>query len=715
LEVDLVILNEDFSGYRQVLAGSHLGLIASGTEAHRMDKPGGIFVRRSEDLTEEDRVLLQTVARVILTDGAETLAQQVERPAPGRERSRVSQPTRIAHDRPARSPPPPRDLVFFNGLGGFTKDGREYVIARAGPGHARPVGECPRQSRGSARSSPRAAGLHLGRQRPRVPPHPVAQRPGQRSERRGLLHPRRGDRPVLVADPAARARGRDTYVCRHGFGYSVFEYAHHGISTELWTYVATDAPVKFVVVKVRNRSGRPRRLSVTGYWEWVLGQWRHTNLMHIVTDPDPATGALFAATSTTASSPERPPSSASTTRAIRHRQPRRVSRAQRHPARPPRWHRQPCRARPGAGLDPCAALQVPFDLADGTGARVRFPAGGGQRPGGGPPTGPRFGGSGRSEVRPRRRLGFWKRTLGTVHAETPDPALNFLVNGWLEYQTLACRYWGRSGYYQSGGAYGFRDQLQDTTALLHAAPWTTASTSCARQPQFRRGRCAALVASADRPRRAHPFLRRLPLAALRACRYVGATGDTGVLDEAGPFLEGRPVNADEESYYDLPQRSNQEGTLYDHCVRAIRRTPLRRARAAADRLRRLERRHESCRVRRARARASGWPFSSVTSSAFRGTGEGRRRHLRRQMLPARRCKLRLNIEASGWDGDWYRRAYFDDGTPLGSASNEECQIDSIAQSWAVLSGAGDPDRARLAMEKRRPPPCAARGGLIQAL
>ena len=313
------------------------------------------------------------------------------------------------------------------------------------------------------------------------------------------------------------ARGPGTYVCRHGFGYSVFEYTQFGISSELWTYVALDAPVKLAVVKLRNHSGRPRRLSVTGYWEWVLGQWRHANLMHVVTETDPNTGALFArnvynrefagaAAFVSASEPARTVTGSRAEFLGRNGT----------LADPAALHRAYLSGRTGAGLDPCAAVQVPLDVPDGQEREVVFVLGAGQNAEEAQELVRRFSGSASARQALERVWEFWKRTLGVVHAETPDGALNILVNGWLEYQVLACRYWGRSGYYQSGGAYGFRDQLQDTAALIHAAPWTAREhlLRCCRPP-VPRGRRAALVASAERARGAHALLGRFPVAAVR--------------------------------------------------------------------------------------------------------------------------------------------------------------------------------------------------------
>ena len=701
LEADLVILNEDFSGYRQVLQDRILGLIAAGTEAHRVDRPGGIFLRRSEQLSEEDRVLLQTVARVVLTDSAETLAEQVERRALVERRMPRFVPTRPASP-PASPAPAPRERLFFNGLGGFTPDGREYVISLA-PGQTTPapwvnvlanaqIGTVISESGGAYTWVDNAHEFRL------TPWHddPVCDTSGE------AFYLRDEDTGQFWSPMPLPARGSGTYVCRHGFGYSVFEYTQLGISSELWTYVALDAPVKLLVLKLRNHSGRTRRLSATGYWELVLGQWRHANAMHVVTEVDPNTGALFAHNSYH-------PEFSGKIVFVHVGDAGRTLTASRaeflgrngSPSSPAAMEQTQLSGRTGAGLDPCAALQAPFELADGQEHELVFVLGAGNSADEAQQLVRRFGGPAGARLALESVWEFWKRTLGVVYAETPDPALNLLVNGWLEYQTLASRYWGRSGYYQSGGAYGFRDQLQDTAALLHAAPWTAREhlLRCAGR-QFHEG---------DVQHWWHPPTGRgvrthcsddylwLPVA---TCRYVQTTGDTGVLDERVPFLEGRPVNADEESYYELPQHSGESGTLYEHCVRALEHAsrfgvhglPLIGSGDWNDGMNLVGQQGQG---------ESVWLafFLYHALQRFAELAVRRGDSTFAEQCTNRATQLQRDIELHAWDGEWYRRAYFDDGTPLGSATNEECRIDSIAQSWAVLSGAASPTRARLAMDR----------------
>jgi cyclic beta-1,2-glucan synthetase len=699
LIADLVILNEDFSGYRAVLHDRIMGMIQSGPAADLVDKPGGVFVRRSEQISEEDRVLFQTVARVVLVDTAGTLAEQAEKRAPS-ERMPARFPRNPEHRSEPSVPLPQRERAYFNGLGGFTVDGREYAISLE-PGATTPapwsnviasphIGTVVSESGGAYTWVGNAHEFRL------TPWHndPVSDPTGE------AFYIRDEETGTFWSPTPLPARGRSGYDCRHGFGYSVFEHREDGIGSELTIYVAMDAPVKLSVFKLTNLSPRPRRISVTGYVELVLGEWRHSNLMHVVTETDAFGGMLFARNAYGGAAADR-------VVAVDVSVPSRTATGNRTEfigrngtlADPEAMRRVKLSGRTGAGLDPCAAMQAYVDLDVGEEREIVFTLAAASDVSEARAWSERFCTPSGARSALEAVWLHWNRTLGAVYVKTPDPALDILANGWLVYQTLSCRVWGRSGYYQSGGAYGFRDQLQDTMALVHAAP------ALAREQLVR---CAGRqFIPGDVQHWWHPpggqgvrthfsddFL-WLPYA---ACHYVAATGDLGVLDVSVPFLEGREVDSDEESYYDQPQPSSDQASVYEHCVRAIKHG-LRFGEHGLPLMGCGDWNDGMDLVGRGGKGESVW-LAWFLYGNLRNFAELARK--RDDSSFALSCdghaeSLRRNIEAHAWDGEWYRRAYFDDGTPLGSAANVECRIDAISQSWAVLSGGGDPARARMAM------------------
>jgi cellobiose phosphorylase len=702
LAVDLLIWNEDHAGYRQILHEQIMGLIAAGTEANLTDRPGGIFVRPSDQISEEDRILFQTVARVIITDHRGMLIDQLN----GRGFMEGMLPASITTRAAGREVPeieaePRHDLIFFNGMGGFTPDGREYVISTA-RGQFTPapwVNVLANRFFGSVVSENGVAytwseNAHEFRLTPWYN-DPVSDSSGE------AFYIRDEERGHFWSPMPLPARGTTPYTTRHGFGYSVFEHTERGISTEVWVYVALNAAVKFTVLKLSNHSGRSRRLSATGYAEWVLGDLRPKSAMHVITEINPLSGALFARNSYSTEFGNRVVffNVDDVTRTMSGDRKEFIGRngTLANPAAMTRSHLS---GRVGAALDPCGAIQAVFELADGEQREIVFTLGAGQDIDDAGKMAHRFRGSAAAREALEAIWHYWNHTLGAVQVETQDLSIDFMVNGWLLYQTLTCRLWGRSGYYQSGGAFGFRDQLQDVMALIHAEPSLVREhLLLAAGRQFTEGDVQHWWhPPSGRGVRTHCSDDYLWLP-LTTCRYVLTTGDTGVLDEPVRFIKGRPVNADEDSYYDLPGSSEEKASLYDHCVRAVM-MGLRFGEHGLPLIGSGDWNDGMNMVGKDGKGESVWLAFFLYDVLMRFIEVAR---MHGDTPFAERCEreaenLSRNIEENGWDGKWYLRAFFDDGTPLGSAVNPECSIDSVPQSWSVLSGAGSATRSRMAMD-----------------
>jgi cellobiose phosphorylase len=609
-------------------------------------------------------------------------------------------PTRSAGVAPAAAIELSAPALLANGTGGFSADGSEYVIAS----DARRRTPLPwanviaNQNFGTVVSESGSAytwaeNAHEFRLTP-WHDDPVADPSGE------AFYLRDEETGEFWSPAPAPASGTTPYVPRHGFGNSVFEHVEKGIHSELWIYVDANEPVKYCVLKMRNLGAAPRRLSATGYVEWVLGDLRPKSAMHVVSEMDPNSGALFAHN---AYNPELPGRVAF----LDVDDPRRTVTCDRSEfigrngdlKSPRAMRRAHLSGRTGAAMDPCAAIQVPFELPDGKAREVIF----------------RIGAAHSTEEASARVLRLrrsctarealaavraqWQRLLGALRVTTPDASLNLLTNGWLLYQVISARLHGRSGYYQSGGAFGFRDQLQDAMALVHCAPeLLRAQLLLCASRQFAQGDVQHWwhppSGRGVRTRCSDDYL-WLPHA---ACRYIEASGDAAVLDEAAAFLDGRPLGADEESYYDLPGRSERSATLYEHCRLAIEHG-LRFGAHGIPLIGSGDWNDGMNNVGIGGKGESVWLgfflYDVLERFAPVATRRGDAKFAKRCAAAAK--KLRDDIERHAWDGEWYRRAWFDDGTPLGSAQNDECRIDSISQSWAALSGAGGEERVAQAL------------------
>ena len=700
LLVDLVIWNEDHGGYRQVLHNQIQGLVSPGISIDSREQPGGIFIRSADQISNEDRILFQTVAHVVISDRLGTLEEQIA----GRTKLKTTVPFFSPTKFPSSlvtSVTPPADLQFFNGYGGFSKDGKEYVIittaTQSTPAPwinvlANPQFGCIVSE--SGQSYTWVENAHELRLTP-WNNDPITDLKGE------AFYIRDEESGRFWSPAPLPARGKSPYITRHGFGYSIFEHSEDGMETEMCMYTDIEQPVKFIVLNVRNKSGRLRRISVTGYIEWVLGDLRSRSLMHVITEMDLRSGAILARNAYNTEFENRVAffdvdglNKSFTTDRVEFIGRNGVL------SNPEAMHRTKLSGKTGAALDPCAAIQVAFDLADDEEHKVVFRLGAGKNIEEALAVIRNFEGSGAAQKALAKVRQYWRETLEAVQIETPDVATNILANGWLNYQTQACRIWARSGFYQSGGAFGFRDQLQDVLSLMHTKPqYAKEQILLCASRQFKEG---------DVQHWWHPPAGRgvrttcsddflwLPLV---TSRYVAATGDSHLLEEPIHFLEGRLLNTDEESYYDLPIRSDQPATLYEHCVKAIEHgfhfgvngLPLIGSGDWNDGMDKIGQHGKG---------ESVWLAFFFYDILIRFIEVA---NLKNDTVFAEKCRqqaeqLGNNINQHAWDGEWYRRAYFDDGTPLGSAINDECKIDSIAQSWSVLSKGGDPVRSLNAMQ-----------------
>ena len=449
LAVDLVIWNEDHAGYRQLLQEQIMDLVAAGVQANPADRAGEIFVRVAEQISNEDRLLFQAIARAIITDARGPLNAQINtRQAVETEVRRAPMRRANRDEHTQQHELPPRDLIHFNGLGGFTRDGREYVITLADD-HVTPApwvnvianpefGTVISESGSSYTWSENAHEFRL------TPWHndPVTDASGEafflRDEESGNFW----------SPSPLPARGTGPYVTRHGFGYSVFEHTEDGVRSELQVYVAKDAAVKFSVLKVRNDSGHTRRLSATGYMEWVLGDTRPKSTPHVMTEADPETGALFARNAYNSEFPGRVAffDANQTTRTITGDRREFLGRNG-VLSNPAGMHKPRFSGKLGAGLDPCSAIRLQFELFDGQEREIVFILGVGRDAVDARNLLQRYRGTEAARAALESVWHYWAHTLGAVNVDTPDESINVMVNGWLLYQTLACRLWARSGYY----------------------------------------------------------------------------------------------------------------------------------------------------------------------------------------------------------------------------------------------------------------------------
>ncbi len=703
LSSDLVILNEEAGSYERPLQERLEQMVQIHALSAASDRAGGIFPKSAAQIPEDDLKLLKAVASVVLVAARGTLPQQLGAPVEAPELLEIM-PRKRALREPS-APLPFMELNYFNSLGGFTPDGREYAIY-LGPGTNTPapwVNVIANPTFGTMVSETGSGFTWYGNsQRNRLTSwsnDPVLDPASE------ALYLRDEESGVFWSPTAMPVREKSAYRARHGAGYTVFEHNSNGIEQELTVFVPVDEnggdPIKLQRLRLTNASSRKRKVSLTYYVELLLGENRENSQMHVTTKWDDEAQALLAQNRYHPEYPERVAFVAITPPAGSHGGDRTAFIGRnRTLASPAAMELTRLSQRVGAGLDPCAVLRVTLELAPGERRDLLCMLG--------------QAGS----VAEARKLvlkyqedlafeqafdqarAWWDTLLGAVEVQTPDLAADLLVNRWLQYQSLSCRIWARSGFYQSGGAFGFRDQLQDVMAFFATRPeLARAQILLAAGRQFKEGDVQHWwhePAGAGIRSRISDDLLWLPYV---VAHYVRTTGDVEILKAEIPFLNAPLLADDQHEVFSIPEVTFERATLFEHCRRAVSRgltvgphgLPLMGTGDWNDGMNLVgaEGKGESVWL--------AWFLCEVLQGMAELSSLVQQQELS-QTYQQERSELIQRVEKAGWDGAWYLRGTFDDGTLLGSASNTEARIDSLPQSWAWLSGAADPERADQALE-----------------
>ena len=705
LKIDLVFLDKQGTSYNQELSSQLYRLIANTESEGWLNRRGGIFLLHADQMEAADRVLLETAARVVLDNAERTLAENLQHTlALEHKPSRLPPYSPALPDGVGLQPtiplPRPSGLLYDNGLGGFSPEGDEYCIYLA-PGQVTPapwvnvianpsfgfmtsetgLGTTWAENSGENRLSPWGN-------------DPVSNEPHE------VLYLRDEDTASVWSPTPQPAPAPAPYLARHGAGYTIFEHVSHGLRQQLRVFSPPDAPIKILQLHLENIWDRPRRITATYYVEWVLGVNRDSTQQYLIPEFNSDPQVLLVRNPYNAEFSGRV-AFVSASNPLHGLTTDRTEFLGRLGSleEPAALKRIGLSGIVEAGLDPCTALQLHIDFEPGASEQIYFVLGQAEDQDAAMALARRY-------QEPQQVLTAWKATnrfwndlLGAVQVHTPEPAFDLLINRWLLYQTLACRIWGRTAFYQSSGAYGFRDQLQDVLALLHVAP------QLAREHLLRAARHQ--FEAGDVLHWWHPPSGRgvrtrisddllwLPYV---TAEYVSLTGDDTILTEKIPFRRALLLEPGQDERYGQYPETSEAYTLFEHCRRALikgmtagkHNLPLMGSGDWNDGMNRvgIEGRGESIWL--------GW-FVYSTLNRFADLCERYGREEPAAAYRHRASDLAQSIEHSGWDGEWYLRAFYDNGTPLGSSENQECRIDSIAQSWSVLSGGGDPQRSAQAM------------------
>jgi len=714
LRVDLVILSEEEQEYAQPLYHLISDSILASQKHEIVNKTGDVFILDKNIVPVEDITLLYAVARIILKGDGGTMSSQMERPQsqllPGKIEFTME---------PLEYPLPDteeRELLFNDGLGGFNLDGNEYII-QLDKGENTPlpwtnVIANPDFGFIVTESGSGYTWYKNSRENKLTPwsNDEVSDTSGE------VIYIGDQDTGELWTATASPIREDEPYTISHGFGYSEFEHASHGIKQRLTQYVPVNEAVKISILNLKNDSEQMRNLTLTYYIKPVLGVSDQVTAMHIKTSLNES-GVLCIENPY---NEEFPGKICFMDISISERSVtgnRKEFFGAGNMSSPESLENEALSGTMGIGLDPCGAIQVKVTLKPNEKKDIIFLLGMASQIEEVNEITKKFTIAENARESLNEVKAFWKNKLAIVKVDTPTISMNLMLDGWLEYQVISCRLWARSGFYQAGGAFGFRDQLQDCLSVAHLWPEISRSQILLHaKHQFIQGDVQHWwhepLGKGTRTRFSDD---RLWLPYVTA-EYIRISGDRQILEEELSFLEDQELAEFEDERYGMPRVSDTKASLYNHCIRAIEISlkfgehglPLMGSGDWNDGMNTVGNKSMGESV------WLGWFLISnldLFIPLCREIGD----HKLADKYTNRREKIREAIEKNGWDGNWYRRAYFDNGEPLGSSENSECKIDSIAQSWSVISGAGNPERTLQAMDSLEEYLICRKDGLIKLL
>ncbi len=706
LKIDLVFFDKQGTSYNQELSSQLYQLIARMESEGWLNRRGGIFLLHADQIGDADRILLETAARVVIDGVRGTLAEHllqitILEHTPARLPPFLPLLPAGLDPQPTAALPRPQDLRHDNGLGGFSPDGSEYCIYLV-PGQVTPapwvnvvanshfgfltsesgLGTTWSENSGENRLSPWEN-------------DPISNGPPE------VVYLRDEETGIVWTPTPQPAPAPAPYLTRHGSGYTIFEHHSHGLRQKLRVFSPPDAPLKIVQLQLENTWNQARRITATYYVEWVLGVNREDSQQYLIPEYNDDPQALLVRNPYNTEFSDRVAfvSASNPLHGLTADRTEFLGRMDNLEA-PAGLTRIGLAGTVEPGLDPCGALQLHIDIQPGGSEQIYFVMGQAEDRETALASIRQFQDPQQVETAWNDNFRFWNDLLGMVQVETPEPAVDLLLNRWLLYQSLVCRIWGRTAFYQSSGAYGFRDQLQDVMALLYVAPQLAREHILrAARHQFEAGDVLHWwhpPSGRGVRTRISDDLLWLPYV---TAEYVSATGDESILSEKVPFRISALLKPGQDEHFGLYPETDKTYTIFEHCRRALVRgmtsgphnLPLMGGGDWNDGMNRvgIEGRGESIWL--------SW-FLYDTLNRFADLCERHGQDEPAAGYRQRASDLAQDIEHCAWDGDWFLRAFYDDGSLLGSSENLECQLDSIAQSWAVLSGGGDSQRAGRAMQ-----------------